>query len=166
MPRGRPPKTILVVTADDRAELVRWSKRPKSSHALAQRASIILRCADGDAGNKVAGDLRITNATVWKWRKRFVERGLAGLLDEPRCGAPRSIDDDKVEEVVTTTLESMPKDATHWSTRSLAEWTGVSHMTVQRIWHTFGLQPYRTETFKLSTDPQFVAKVRDVVGLF
>ena len=166
MPRGRPPKTILEVSAADRDQLLRWSKRPKSSHSLAQRASIVLRCADGHSSSKVAQDLRITNATVWKWRKRFVERGLAGLLDEPRSGAPRSISDEKVEEVVTTTLETMPKDATHWSTRSLATRTGISNASVSRIWHAFALQPHRVETFKLSNDPQFIEKVRDIVGLY
>ncbi|MGH7761373.1 MAG: IS630 family transposase [Candidatus Dormibacteraceae bacterium] len=166
MPRGRPHKTTVVVSAEDRNQLLRWSKRPKSSHSLAQRASIVLRCAEGDPSSKVARDLRITNTTVWKWRKRFVERGLAGLLDEPRVGAPRSISDDKVEEVVTATLESMPKDATHWSTRSLAARTGISNASVARIWHAFSLQPHRVETFKLSNDPQFVNKVRDIVGLY
>src|SRR5579859_4531031 len=166
MPRGRPPKTVLEVSAPDRDQLLRWSKRPKSSHSLAQRASIVLRCADGHPSSKVAQDLRITNATVWKWRKRFVERGLAGLLDEPRSGAPRSISDEKVEEVVTTTLETMPKDATHWSTRSLAARTGISNASVSRIWHAFALQPHRVETFKLSNDPQFIEKVRDIVGLY
>ena len=166
MPRGRPHKTAVVVSAEDRDQLVRWSKRPKSSHSLAQRASIVLRCADGDPSSKVASDLRITNTTVWKWRKRFVERGLAGLLDEPRVGAPRTISDEKVEEVVTATLESMPKDATHWSTRSLAARTGISNASVARIWHAFSLQPHRVGTFKLSNDPQFVNKVRDIVGLY
>ncbi len=166
MPRGRPHQTALVVSADDRGQLLRWSKRPKSSHWLAQRASIILRCAAGDASNQVAHDLRITNTTVWKWRKRFIDRGLAGLLDEPRAGAPRTISDQKVEEVVTDTLETMPRDATHWSTRSLAVKTGVSPASVGRIWHAFGLQPHRVETFKLSNDPQFIEKVRDIVGLY
>src|SRR5579859_5608398 len=166
MPRGRPHKTVLNVSASDRDQLLRWSKRPKSSHALAQRASIILRCADGHPSSQVAHDLRLTNATVWKWRKRFVERGLAGLLDEPRAGAPRTLSDEKVEEVVTATLETMPQDATHWSTRSLAARTGISNASVSRIWHAFALQPHRVETFKLSNDPQFIEKVRDIVGLY
>ncbi len=166
MPRGRPHKRPLVVSPEDQAELRRWSKRPKSSHALAQRASIVLRCAEGDPSSKVARDLRVTNATVWKWRKRFLERGLAGLLDEPRSGAPRTISDHQVEEVVTATLESMPRDATHWSTRSMAARSGISHASVKRIWQAFGLQPHRVETFKLSNDPQFIAKVRDIVGLY
>jgi len=166
MPRGRPHKTVLVVSSQDRAQLLRWSKRSKSSHGLAQRASIILRCADGDPSSKVAHDLRITNPTVWKWRRRFIARGLAGLLDEPRVGAPRRITDEQVEEVVTTTLEAMPKDATHWSTRSMAAKTGISHASVHRVWQAFGLQPHRVETFKLSNDPQFIEKVRDIVGLY
>ncbi len=166
MPRGRPHHAVLVVSPEDRAELLRWTKRRKSSHGLAQRADIVLRCADGCANQKVAAELRITNNTVGKWRSRFLERGLAGLLDEPRCGAPRTISDEQVETVVTTTLETMPTDATHWSTRSLASRSGLSYASVRRIWHAFGLQPHRVETFKLSTDPQFIEKVRDIVGLY
>ncbi len=166
MPRGRPPTIRLVVSAEDRAELQRWSKRPKSSHALAQRASILLRCADGESGTQVARDLRVDKHTVGKWRRRFVQRGLAGLLDEPRPGAPRTIGDDQVEAVVTATLETMPTNATHWSTRAMAAQRGMSHASVRRIWQAFGLQPHRVEAFKLSNDPQFVAKVRDIVGLY
>lgn len=166
MPRGRPHQRPLLVGQADRAELRRWSQRPKSSHALAQRASLILRCAEGDPSNQVARDLRVTNATVWKWRKRFLDRGVAGLLDEPRCGAPRTISDEKVEAVVTATLETIPQDATHWSTRSMAAQSGISHASVKRIWQAFGLQPHRVQTFKLSTDPQFIEKVRDIVGLY
>ncbi|MDQ6713911.1 MAG: IS630 family transposase [Candidatus Dormibacteraeota bacterium] len=166
MPRGRPHQRPLLLSASDRSELLRWSRRPKSSHALAQRASIILRCAEGEPSNRVARELRVTNATVWKWRRRFLDRGPAGLLDEPRCGAPRSISDDTVEAVVTATLERLPKDATHWSTRSMAAQTGISHASVNRIWQAFGLQPHRTESFKLSNDPQFIEKVRDIVGLY
>ncbi len=166
MPRGRPHHHPLRLTPTDRAELLRWSRRPKSSHALAQRASIILRCAEGQPSNQVAHELRVTNATVWKWRKRFLARGPAGLLDEPRVGAPRRISDDQVEAVVTATLESLPKDATHWSTRSMAAKSGISHASVNRIWQAFGLQPHRVESFKLSTDPQFIEKVRDIVGLY
>jgi transposase len=133
---------------------------------LAQRASIILRCADGEPSSQVARDLRVTNTTVWKWRKRFIERGLAGLLDEPRVGAPRRISDAQVEKVVIATLETMPRDATHWSTRSMAAQTDISYASVRRIWHAFVLQPHRVETFKLSNDPQFIEKVRDIVGLY
>jgi len=166
MPRGRPHKAALVVSEADRAELVRWTKRPKSSNGLAQRARIILRCADGLSNTEVGRALHIRDQTVTKWRSRYIERGPAGLLDEPRCGAPRTVSDEKVEEVVTATLEEMPRDATHWSTRSMAKRSGLSHWTVAEIWHAFGLQPHRTETFKLSNDPQFIEKVRDIVGLY
>ena len=166
MPRGRPHKASLVVLEEDRAELVRWTKRPKSSNGLAQRGRIILRCADGLSSTEVAKELHVTNQTVCKWRSRYIERGPAGLLDEPRCGAPRTVSDEQVEEVVTATLEEMPRDATHWSTRSMAERSGLSHWTVSEIWRAFGLQPHRTETFKLSNDPQFIEKVRDIVGLY
>lgn len=145
---------------------MRWSKRPKSSNGLAQRARIVLRCADGLTSTEVAKELRLTVQTVCKWRNRYIARGPAGLLDEPRCGAPRTIADEKVEEVLTQTLETMPRDATHWSTRSMAERSGLSPWTVREIWRAFGLQPHRSETFKLSNDPQFVEKVRDIVGLY
>ncbi len=166
MPRGRPHKSELVITPEDRAELLGWTKRRKSSHGLAQRASIVLRCSEGQTSAKVASDLRVTNTTVCKWRSRYIERGLAGLLDEPRCGAPRKVSDEQVESVVTATLETMPRDATHWSTRSMASVSGISYASVRRIWHAFGLQPHRVETFKLSNDPQFIEKVRDIIGLY
>ncbi len=166
MPRGRPHHAVLVVSSADRAQLLGWTKRRKSSHGLAQRASIVLRCADGQAGSQVATEMRIARNTVGTWRRRFIERGLAGLLDEPRAGAPRTIGDDQVEAVLTTTLETMPPNATHWSTRSLASRTGMSHASVRRIWQAFGLQPHRVESFKLSPDPQFIEKVRDIVGLY
>ncbi len=166
MPRGRPHKARLSVSLPDRVELLRWTKRPKSSNGLARRASIVLRCADGDPSSKVARELRVTNQTVCKWRSRFIERGLAGLLDEPRVGAPRTISDEKVEAVLTATLETMPKDATHWSTRALAAQSDISYASVRRIWHAFGLQPHRVDSFKLSPDPQFIDKVRDIVGLY
>jgi transposase len=118
------------------------------------------------SNNQVAEEFGISNATVGKWRSRYIARGLAGLLDEERSGAPRTISDEKVEEVLTKTLESMPRDATHWSTRSMAAEAGISEHSVARIWHAFGLQPHRAETFKLSTDPQFIEKVRDIVGLY
>ena len=165
MQLGR-PKAPLTVSTEDRAELLRWTKLPKTSNALAQRARILLRCADGIANSQVAREFRVNNDTVGKWRSRYVERGLAGLLDEPRCGAPRRISDEQVEAVVNATLETMPDDATHWSTRSMAAHSGLSYASVRRIWHAFGLQPHRVETFKLSTDPQFIEKVRDIVGLY
>ncbi len=166
MALGRPHAAPLVLRDEDRPELLRWSKRPKSSNGLAQRARIVLRCAEGEPSSHVAGALGVTNATVGKWRSRYIARGLAGLLDEPRCGAPRQISDEQVEAVVTKTLEVMPRDATHWSTRSMAKASGVSHATVGRIWQAFGLQPHRVEHFKLSSDPQFIEKVRDIVGLY
>src|SRR5712692_4381415 len=166
MPRGRPRHAELVVAPEDRAELLRWTHRRKSSHGLAQRAGIVLRCAEGQANTQVAAAMRINHNTVGKWRRRFIERGLAGLLDEPRAGAPRTIGDDQVEAVLTTTLEAIPPHATHWSTRSLASRTGMSHASVRRIWQAFGLQPHRVESFKLSPDPQFIEKVRDIVGLY
>jgi transposase len=166
MPRGRPHVSRLVISAADRTQLLRWTTRRKSSHGLAQRASIVLRCADGQANTQVASEMRIDRNTVGKWRRRFLQRGLAGLLDEPRAGAPRTIGDDQVEAVLTTTLEAMPPNATHWSTRSLASRTGISHASVRRIWQAFGLQPHRVESFKLSPDPQFIEKVRDIVGLY
>ncbi len=165
MQRGR-PKALLLVPEEDRSQLLRWSKRPKSSNGLARRADIVLRCADGLSNSAVAAQLRITQQTVGKWRSRYVERGLGGLLDEPRPGAPRRITDDQVESVVVKTLESTPRDATHWSTREMAKVSGLSDTSVLRIWHAFGLQPHRAETFKLSNDPQLVEKVRDIVGLY
>lgn len=166
MPRGRPHHAVLVVSPEERAELRRWTLRRKSSHGVAQRAGIVLRCAEGQASSQVARELRLTPNTVGKWRRRYIERGLAGLLDEPRSGAPRQISDEQVEAVVTATLETMPTNATHWSARSLARQMGVSHASVRRIWQAFGLQPHRVETFKLSPDPQFIEKVRDIVGLY
>ncbi len=166
MALGRPHAAPLMLREEDRPELLRWSKRTKSSNGLAQRARIVLRCAEGQPSSGVASQLGLTNATVGKWRRRYIARGLAGLLDQPRCGAPRQIGDDKVDEVVTKTLESLPRDATHWSTRAMAQASGLSHTTVRRIWLAFGLAPHRVEHFKLSNDPQFIAKVRDIVGLY
>lgn len=165
MPRGRPIPP-LQLTEEERAELERWTRRAKTSQALALRARIVLAAAGGKSNLDVASDLRVSNATVGKWRKRFVAGGLDGLMDEPRPGAPRRVSDAQVEEVVTLTLETTPRDATHWSTRSMAERTALSHMTIRRIWRAFGLQPHRVETFKLSNDPFFIEKVRDIVGLY
>ncbi len=166
MRRGRPHNAPLVIRTEDREDLVRWTRRPKSSNGLAQRARIILRCADGLTSSEVASELHVTNQTVGKWRSRYIERGPAGLLDEPRCGAPRRVGDEQVESVLTKTLEELPRDATHWSTRGMASASGLSHTTVRRIWNAFGLQPHRVEHFKLSNDPQFVEKVRDIIGLY
>jgi transposase len=163
--RGR-PKAELVLTDDERQTLERWARRPKSAQALALRCRIVLACAEGLDNIVVADRLGVHQATVSKWRRRFVERRLDGLHDEPRPGAPRTIGDDDVEAVVVKTLEETPADATHWSTRSMAQATGMSQSSVSRIWRAFGLTPHLTETFKLSPDPLFVDKVRDIVGLY
>ena len=143
-----------------------WARRRKSAQALAQRSRIVLAAAEGLSNSEIAARFAITRGTVAKWRSRFAVERLDGLVDEPRSGRPRTIADEKVEEVIVRTLETTPKDATHWSTRSLAAELGLSQSAVSRIWRAFGLQPHRTETWKLSRDPQFVAKVRDVVGLY
>jgi transposase len=165
MKTGRPLKE-LVLSDDERLTLEQWARRPKSAQRLALRSRIVLACASGLSNTQVAERLRVTMPTVGKWRSRFVDGRLEGLVDEPRPGAPRSILDRHVEDVITRTLESKPEAATHWSTRGMAAVTGLSQSAVVRIWHAFGLQPHRAETFKLSTDPLFVEKVRDVVGLY
>lgn len=165
MRTGRPTEPVVLL-ADEKATLEGWTRRRKSAQALALRARIVLECASGKSNSNVAAVLRVTKQTVGKWRARFLVNRLDGLLDEPRPGAPRRIGDDKIDAVVTQTLESAPRNATHWSTRSMAEVSGLSHMTVKRIWAAFGLEPQRVETFKLSTDPLFVDKVRDIVGLY
>jgi transposase len=165
MRTGRPiPELIL--TEVERETLQNWARRPKSAQALALRARMILRCAEGVTNTQVAGQVHVRIATVGKWRQRFVDRRLDGLLDEPRPGAPRKVSDADVERALAMTLESTPKDATHWSTRSLAKESGLSRSTVGRIWRAFALQPHRSETFKLSKDPLFIDKVRDIVGLY
>jgi transposase len=160
------PKTPLVLSDDERQTLLAWSRRPTSAQRLALRARIVLACADGRSNTEVAATLSITLPTVGKWRQRFVEDRLDGLVDEPRPGAPRTLTDAQVEEVITKTLESKPANATHWSTRNMAQTLGMSQTAIVRIWHAFGLQPHRSETFKLSTDPLFIDKVRDIVGLY
>jgi transposase len=165
MAMGRPTKP-LEVTAEEREKLTMLSRRPKTGQGLAMRARIVLGCSDGLSNDEVSKRLGITGATVSKWRERFRVQRLQGLLDEPRPGAPRSITDAKVEQVVTKTLESMPANSTHWSTRLMAEKTGLSQTAIVRIWRAFGLQPHRVENFKFSKDPQFVEKVRDIVGLY
>jgi len=156
----------LSISDDEREVLERWSRRPKSPHSIAQRARIVVLAADGMTNKDVAERVGVNPATVLKWRKRFLERRLDGLIDEPRPGAPRSISDAEVEAVVVRTLEEIPIDATHWSTRDLAKKSGMSAASVGRIWQAFGLKPWLTDSFKLSSDPQFVDKVRDVVGLY
>jgi transposase len=163
---GRPKKQTLVVTAVERAELVRLTKRAHVNRALAFRARLVLACADDITDTAVARRHRTTNPTVAKWRTRFIERRLEGLYDEPRVGAPRTISDEDVEAVIVKTLETTPKGETHWSTRSMAAKAGMSHTMVGRIWRTFGLKPHVTRSFKISPDPQLVEKVRDVVGLY
>ena len=165
MRTGR-PKAALVIGAEQRATLESWVRRRTTAQALALRARIVLSCAEGGHDGEVARRLGINRTTVGRWRRRFIEAGVDGLLDEPRPGAPRTITDASVERVVTLTLESKPSDATHWSTRSMAKRSGLSQSAIVRIWRAFGLQPHRAETFKLSTDPLFVDKVRDIVGLY
>lgn len=165
MQTGR-PKATLTVTPTERQTLEQWARRPKTAQALARRARIVLACAAGKTNHAVAAELRTTGQTVGRWRHRFVEHRLDGLLDEPRPGTPCRTSDAAVERVVALTLEATPREATHWSSRAMAKVCGLSQSTVSRIWRAFGLQPHRTETFKLSTDPLFVEKVRDVVGLY
>src|SRR3984885_12685738 len=165
MRTGRPKKPLEIVDAD-RGKLSMMARRPKSAQAMAMRARMVLSCGQGMNNAEVARKLHITGATVGKWRRRFRESGLDGLLDEPRVGAPRKITDRQIEEVITKTLESMPANSTHWSTRLMAEQTGLTQNALIRIWHAFGLQPHRVENFKFSKDPQFVEKVRDIVGLY
>ena len=163
--RGR-PKAELVLSDEERETLQRWARRPKSAEALALRCRIVLECGHGLTNQQVAAKVGVNQATVGKWRGRFVAERLDGLADEPRPGAPRTISDARIEEVIVKTLEETPVDATHWSTRSMAKSTGMSQPTVSRIWRAFGLKPHLMESFKLSTDPQFVDKVRDIVGLY
>jgi transposase len=162
---GRPTRP-LNVTSEEREKLAMLARRPKTGQAVAMRARIVLGCDEGLSNGAVAKRLQITGATVCKWRERFRVNRLEGLLDEPRPGAPRSITDKKVEVVVTKTLESMPANSTHWSTRLMANKTGLSQTAIVRIWHAFGLQPHRVKNFKSSKDPQFIEKVRDIVGLY
>lgn len=159
------PMAELVLSEEERATLVRWSRRAKSSQALAQRCRIVLGCADGKTNRQVADELGIWPQTVGKWRRHFLERRMEGLVDEPRPGGPRKITDGRVEDVVVATLERSPKDATHWSRALMAAESGLSKSSVGRIWKAFGLKPHQVDTFKLSNDPQFIDKVRDVVGL-
>ena len=163
---GRRAAGELVLSEAEREELVALTLRRKTAQALALRARIVLACADGLANKTVAARQRVTQQTVGKWRSRYVEHRLDGLLDAPRSGAPRTIEDARVDAVIAKTLESVPEGATHWSTRSMARESGLSQTAVSRIWRAFGLQPHRQESFKLSSDPLFVEKVRDIVGLY
>lgn len=166
MARTGRPKAQLVITEDERGELERLAKRLRTNRDLAFRARLVLACADEPSNLAVARRLRCTPHTIGKWRSRFVRERLEGLYDEPRVGGPRTISDEAVEAVVVKTLETKPDGHTHWSTRKMAEKAGMSHTMVARIWRTFGLKPHISRSFKLSPDPQLVAKVRDVVGLY
>ena len=161
-----PQRVEVVLSEEERVVLERWARRPKSSQALALRCRIVLAAAAGESSQEIAALLGCSSSTVGKWRGRFARRGLDGLHDEPRPGKPRSIGDEDVERVIVKTLEEQPANATHWSTRSMAAATGMSQSAVSRIWRVFALKPHQSEAFKLSPDPQFIDKVRDVVGLY
>jgi transposase len=163
-----PVAVSIVLDSDEREQLLAWSRRPSSAQALALRSRVVLACADSpdESNGQIASRLGVSRNMVVKWRNRFAVDRLDGLLDEPRPGRPRTIADADVERVITTTLEGTPKEATHWSTRSLAAEVGLSQTAVSRIWRAFGLQPHRQDSWKLSKDPQFIDKVRDVVGLY
>ncbi len=161
------PKAELTLTVEERATLQRWARRPKSAQQLALRSRIVLACAEGKGNKAVAAELGVHQVTVGKWRSRFIERRLEGVADEDRPGRPRTVTDEKVEEVIVKTLEQAPpKGDSHWSTRSMAGAAGMSQTAVSRIWRAFELKPHREQTWKLSSDPQFIEKVRDVVGLY
>jgi transposase len=165
MRTGRPTPPV-VLTAEERATPEQWARRPTTAQALAQRARIVLACARDNTNGEIASSASVTRQTVGRWRHRFVRKRLQGLLDEPRPGAPRKITDTEVERVIRLTLEGQPRDATHWSTRAMAQRCGLSQTAVSRIWRAFALQPHRVKTFKLSKDPLFIDKVRDIVGLY
>jgi transposase len=165
MRTGR-PKQPLTITEEERERLQALAHRARSQAPLARRARVVLACAEGLDHQTVARKLRCSVGMVGKWRARFLKGRLEALYDEPRPGTPRKVSDAQVEQVVIQTLESTPRGETHWSTRGLAKATGLSRMTISRIWHAFGLQPHRTDTFKLSPDPQLIEKVRDIVGLY
>ncbi len=166
MARAGRPTVQIVLTNDERDTLERWARRRKSSQALAMRCRIVLACGDGATNVEAAEAVGCNPRTAGKWRRRFAEQRLEGLVDAPRSGAPRTVGDDVIEGVVVDTLESTPPDATHWSTRSLAAKHGLSKSTVAQIWRAFGLKPWRQDEFKLSPDPELIEKVRDIVGLY
>src|SRR5271156_2215669 len=165
MRRG-PKLEPILLSVEESTRLAEWTRRHKTSQALAMRARIVLSCQQDCSNRDIARQLRITPQTVGKWRGRFHSARLDGLLDEPRPGAPRTIDDAVVEQVIAKTLHEKPRAATQWSSRTMAKASGLSQTAVVRIWRAFGLQPHRAETFKLSTDPLFIEKVRDIVGLY
>lgn len=163
--RGRPSK-VIPLSIEARQELERLVRRTRESRGVAFRARVILLCAQGLPGIQICRKLRTTHVTVCRWRKRFLAGGTEALYDEPKPGAPRKISDDRIEQIVVKTLESRPKEATHWSTRLMAKKVGLSQTAISRIWRTFGLKPHRASTYTLSRDPLFIEKVRDVVGLY
>ena len=166
MRTGR-PKSELVLSDDERSQLQSFARSRSLPAALSSRARIVLSSAEGEPNNAIAARLQLTNATVGKWRSRFIERRIAGLYDDIRPGAPRTIDDERIAELINTTLHTKPVNgSSHWSVRGVAAETGISKSSVQRYFQLFGLQPHRTEGFKLSNDPFFVEKLRDVVGLY
>lgn len=165
MARGKKPVSITI-SDSDRPILEAWTRRPKTARRLADRARIVMMAADGASNQQIAQSLSITRVTVGKWRNRFALQGVNGLHDDPRPGPPRTIDVDKFDEVISKTLESTPEGKTHWSTRSMASETGVSRETIRKLWKLCALAPHRQDTFKLSTDPYFVEKVKDIVGLY
>lgn len=162
---GRPTKRVCI-NPEEKKELERLARQKRRTRSVAFRAQIVLKCSEGYNDGQVAACLRTSNSTVGLWRQRFLARGVEGLFDEPRVGAPRQMDDQRIEEVVTKTLETTPEGATHWSTRLMAKKLKLSQSSVSRIWRAFGLKPHRSETFVLSKDPQLVQKVRDIVGLY
>src|SRR4249919_3424414 len=160
------PKVALILTDDERVRLDSLAHRSRTAPHLARRARIVLACAEGQDNKAVAKRLRMSQTTVCKWRGRFVRERLDGLSDEPRPGTPRQISDAQIEQVIVRTLEETPRGETHWSSRGMAKASGLGRTTIQQIWRAFGLQPHRTKTFKLSTDPLLIDKVRDIVGLY
>ena len=166
MARTGRPKAVLTLDDEERATLLRWARRPSSPQNLALRSRIVLACAEGKTNGVVATEVGVSQATVGKWRARFIAKRLKGLADEYRSGAPHTVLDEHVEAVIVKTLTEKPHDATHWSTRGLAASLGMSQPTVSRIWKAFGLKPWQIDTFKLSSDPLFVDKVKDIVALY
>ena len=164
-PTGR-PTAELTLTDDERAELTSWARRRKTAQALALRSNIVLACAAGKTNTQVAEQLGVSKPTVGKWRSRFLDKRLAGLSDSPRPGKPPTVSIEQVEDVIVTTLETAPDNATHWSRAKMAKRTGLSKSTIGRIWRDFDIKPHRAESFKLSNDPDFVAKVYDIIGLY
>ena len=161
-----PTAVEIVLSDEERGQLESWSRRPTSAQAVAERSRIVLAAAEGLKNTEIADRLGVHRQSVTKWRNRFAEHRLDGLVDEPRPGRPRTLTDEKVDEVIARTLESSPQDATHWSTRSMAKETGLTQTAVSQIWRAFGLQPHRQDCWKLSKDPLFVEKVREIVGLY